>query len=91
MALAAYRHLLRATRIAFTGDHALLHASRLQARQGFDDKRSLETSSPEVAKAITHAEDVAEILRTNVVQGKRADKPDSYSRCSLSLIVRFQR
>jgi complex III assembly factor LYRM7 len=79
MALAAYRHLLRATRIAFTGDLPMLHASQAQARQGFEDKRSLESSSEEVVKAIEHAEGVAEILRQNIVQGRKGDGEHSYS------------
>lgn len=78
MALAAYRHILRATRIAFSGDLPLLHASRSQARQGFDGLRSLEASSSEADEAIKHAEGVAEVLLTNVVQGKRMDG-SSYS------------
>lgn len=80
MALAAYRHLLRATRIAFKGDAQLLHASQSQARQGFDSKRSLEPSSPEVSEAIKHAEGVAEVLRSNLVQGTKGDGDDSYSK-----------
>lgn len=79
MALAAYRHLLRATRVAFKGDIQLLHASQSQARQGFNDKRSLEPSSPEVGEAIKHAEGVAEVLRSNVVQGVQANGGKSYS------------
>ena len=70
MALAAYRHLFRATKIAFAGDQHLLHASREQIRQGFTDNRSLESGSPLLAKAIEHAEGVAEVLRTNIVQGQ---------------------
>lgn len=80
MALAAYRHLLRATRIAFQGDIQLLQASRSQVRQGFEDKRSLETSSAETGEAIQHAEGVAEILRANIVQGRKDDGKDSYSK-----------
>ena len=79
MALAAYRHLLRAARVAFQGDVQLLQASQSQARQGFQDKRSLDPSSEEANEAIKHAEGVAEILRTNVVQGRRADGEHSYS------------
>ncbi|KPI44168.1 Mitochondrial zinc maintenance protein 1, mitochondrial [Cyphellophora attinorum] len=71
MALPAYRALLRATRIAFANDTALLHSSRAQIREGFRSKRSLEPGSAEVEGAVKHAEGVAEVLRTNVVQGKR--------------------
>jgi len=73
MALAAYRHLLRATRIAFTGDTHLLHAARIQARDGFNKHRSLEASSKEAADSITHAEGVADVLKHNIVQGKQVE------------------
>lgn len=79
MALAAYRHLLRATRIAFVGDLNLLHASRLQARSGFDDNKSLEPSSVEATKAVEHAEGVASVLRHNIVQGVTEPGSDKYS------------
>ncbi|EXJ67239.1 uncharacterized protein A1O5_09886 [Cladophialophora psammophila CBS 110553] len=76
MALAAYRHLLRATRIAFPGDYHLLHAARTQARTGFDTLRSLDPDSEEAIKGIAHAEGVASILRHNVVQGKQVEGSD---------------
>ena len=69
MALAAYRHLLRATRIAFEGDHQLLHSARTSARAGFDKQTSLDSTSKEATDAIAHAEGVAEVLKHNVVQG----------------------
>lgn len=76
MALSAYRHLLRATRIAFQGDFHLLHAARTQARTGFDSLRSLEPDSEEAVKGIAHAEGVASVLRHNIVQGKRREDSD---------------
>jgi hypothetical protein len=85
MALAAYRQLLRATRIAFIGDHQLLHAARTQARQGFDNNSSLEPSSKEATDAVKHAEGVAEILKHNIVQGKRGDDPNVLSKSRLSI------
>ncbi|RMZ80969.1 hypothetical protein DV738_g2341, partial [Chaetothyriales sp. CBS 135597] len=69
MALAAYRHLLRATRIAFEGDLPLLHAARTQARAGFETQRRLDPSSKEATEAVSHAEGVAQVLRHNIVQG----------------------
>jgi len=74
MALAAYRHLLRATRIAFEGDAHLLHSARYQCRHDFAKNSSLASRSPEADKAIQHAEDVAKILRTNVVQAKQNEE-----------------
>lgn len=79
MALAAYRHLLRATRIAFTGDNHLLHAAQTQVRAGFDNNSSLDPSSPEATKAIEHAEGVASVLRHNIVQGVQAPGSDRFS------------
>ncbi|MCJ1305431.1 Mitochondrial zinc maintenance protein 1, mitochondrial [Hypocenomyce scalaris] len=100
MALAAYRHVLRSTRIAFQGlasqhtsprfpldsgsdihthiwilgDVRLLTAARHEARKDFDTNRSLSSSNPEAAAGIAHAEDVARILRQNVVQGEKVSE-----------------
>ncbi|KAG7291942.1 Mitochondrial zinc maintenance protein 1, mitochondrial [Staphylotrichum longicolle] len=70
-AIQAYRHLLRAARIAFEGDARVLDAARQQIRLGFRDRASLPASDPSIAPAIQHAEEVASFLKTNVVQGKR--------------------
>jgi len=75
-AINAYRHLLRATRIAFQGDHPLLHAARSQARAGFENQRTLKPESEEATKAVQHAEGVAEVLRHNVVQAKQVEGSD---------------
>ena len=90
MALAAYRNLLRATRVAFHEDFNLLHAARTQARAGFDKQSSLDPSSEEATKAIVHADGVAQVLKHNVVQGSRAadeDVPLSKSNLSLTYAV----
>ncbi|KAI9795614.1 MAG: Mitochondrial zinc maintenance protein 1, mitochondrial [Piccolia ochrophora] len=80
MALAAYRHLLHSARIAFQGDARLLAAARQQARQGFEANRDLPAASPEVTAGISHAEDVARILRHNIVQGQQQGKgEENYS------------
>ncbi|KAK1758289.1 zinc maintenance protein [Echria macrotheca] len=71
MALQAYRHLMRAARIAFEGDVRVLDAARQQIRQGFRDNAALPASDPQVQPAIQHAEEVASFLRTNLVQGKK--------------------
>ncbi|KAK9786767.1 putative Mitochondrial zinc maintenance protein 1, mitochondrial [Seiridium cardinale] len=70
-AVAAYRHLLRAARLAFQGDEPILNAARSQIRTGFRDHASLDPKSPEINDHIKHAQDVATILRENVVQGKK--------------------
>ncbi|KAI1436447.1 hypothetical protein GGR50DRAFT_236333 [Xylaria sp. CBS 124048] len=70
-ALPVYRNLLRAVRLAFQGDGSALSAARSSIRQGFRDNATLEPSSSEFRSAVIHAQDVATILRQNVVQGKR--------------------
>ncbi|CAK7205991.1 Mitochondrial zinc maintenance protein 1, mitochondrial [Sporothrix eucalyptigena] len=70
-AIAAYRNLFRATKIAFQGDSRVLTAARDQIRLNFREKASLPASDPEVQPAIQHAEEVASFLRQNVVQGKK--------------------
>ncbi|MCJ1425851.1 Mitochondrial zinc maintenance protein 1, mitochondrial [Sticta canariensis] len=73
MALAAYRNLLRSTKIAFQGDSRVLHAARQSARQNFNEHRLLAPSSAEAEARIAHAEETALVLRRNVVQGERVD------------------
>ncbi|KXT05530.1 hypothetical protein AC578_3712 [Pseudocercospora eumusae] len=68
--LSTYRHLLRATRIAFNGDMPTLSASRVFARSEFHKNKSLKPDSTEAAQGIEHAQGVTQILRENVVQGK---------------------
>ncbi|KAI0839406.1 hypothetical protein F5Y06DRAFT_295431 [Hypoxylon sp. FL0890] len=71
MALPAYRSLLRAARIAFQGDERVLTAARASIREGFLANASLEPTNPELPGAIKHAEEIAAILRQNIVQGKK--------------------
>ncbi|KAK7702167.1 Mitochondrial zinc maintenance protein 1, mitochondrial [Diaporthe eres] len=70
MALQAYRSLLRATRLTFQGDERLLTNARDQIRAGFREKATLSPSDPAVAPAVAHAQEVAAMLRENVVQGR---------------------
>ncbi|KAI0010766.1 hypothetical protein F4779DRAFT_616202 [Xylariaceae sp. FL0662B] len=70
MALPAYRNLLRAARIAFQGDERVFLAARSSIRDGFRANASLDPTDPVVPGAIKHAEEVASILRQNIVQGK---------------------
>ncbi|KAF2458044.1 mitochondrial zinc maintenance protein 1, mitochondrial, partial [Lineolata rhizophorae] len=73
MALAAYRQLLRSTRVAFQGDEFMLNAARAQARSAFDQNRSLSSGSEEAQKSVDHAGEVAKVLRENVVQGRSVE------------------
>ncbi|KAI3400758.1 hypothetical protein diail_1967 [Diaporthe ilicicola] len=70
MALQAYRHLLRASRLTFQGDERLLTSARDRIRTSFREKAALSPSDPAVAPAVQQAEQIAEMLRTNVVQGR---------------------
>ncbi|KAK4156793.1 hypothetical protein C8A00DRAFT_40808 [Chaetomidium leptoderma] len=70
-ALQAYRHLMRAARVAFEGDARVLDGARQSIRQGFRDKASLPASDPSIQSSIQHAEEVASFLKANLVQGKR--------------------
>ncbi|TQN70940.1 Mitochondrial zinc maintenance protein 1 [Colletotrichum shisoi] len=71
MSLSAYRHLWRAARIAFQGDDRVLAAAQHQIRQGFRDQATLAPTDSTYIQAIQKAEDIAKILRENVVQGKQ--------------------
>lgn len=57
-----------------TGDVPTLNAARQSIRIGFRDKAGLPPSDPEIKPAIQHAEEVANFLRTNLVQGKKNDE-----------------
>ncbi|KAI0403621.1 hypothetical protein F4802DRAFT_288502 [Xylaria palmicola] len=69
--LSSYRTLLRAARMAFQEDVATLAAARSSIRQGFLANAAVEPSSAEFAAKVKHAQEVAAILRMNVVQGKK--------------------
>ncbi|KAI1027600.1 hypothetical protein LB504_011821 [Fusarium proliferatum] len=86
-ALNAYRHLMRAARIAFqdcsfqwvmltvqftAGDAPILSAAQLQIRNEFRQKASVDAA--DASAAIKHAEEVAKVLRQNVVQGQRTEE-----------------
>lgn len=58
----------------------MLTAARSSIREGFRANAALEPTSPEFPAAVKHAEEVATILRQNVVQGKR-EEGDLYSPC----------
>lgn len=53
------------------GDSFALSAARTEARKGFEQNRQAELSADEWTKAVRYAEDVARLLRENVVQGRR--------------------
>lgn len=61
------------------GDFTLLTSARLQARERFTENRALKSSSREATEALKHAEDVAQILRHNIVQGEQQEGKDVLS------------
>lgn len=56
-----------------SGDAPVLAAAQEQIRTVFRQQASLSPSGPSTADAIQHAQDVAQFLRANVVQGKRIE------------------
>jgi len=59
------------------GDSLRLPAALGAAREGFEANRHLSAHSKEASNQIAHAEDVAKILRENVVQGQALDEGGS--------------
>jgi complex III assembly factor LYRM7 len=53
------------------GDVNVLSAAKESIRNGFRDKRSLSASDPNVQASLQHAQEVAQFLRSNVVQGRK--------------------
>ena len=63
----------------YVDDFTLLTSARVQARERFNKNRTLECSSKEAVEAVKHAEDVAQILRHNIVQGEQQAGKDVLS------------
>ena len=61
------------TRSSITDDAWMLSAARIEARSKFDNSRSLPVESMDTQQKIREAEDVAMILRQNVVQGREVE------------------
>lgn len=67
-----------------TGDAPILAAAQVQIRNEFRQKASLDPADASVPAAIQHAEQVAKVLRENVVQGKKIEEgQDKYSTLQL--------
>ncbi len=69
----------------------MLDAARSAIRSGFRTNAALEPTSPEFPTAVKHAEEVATILRQNVVQGRRDGDVYSLYRLQRLLIPRTDR
>lgn len=75
-ALNAYRHGLRASKVAFNGDSRMLLAARQKMRDGMVNPPNPELP---VDKQIQHLEEVANFLRQNLVQGKKTGSEQRYA------------
>ena len=64
-------HFLRADAYVLAGDARLLSAAKVEARSNFNNNRSLPADSDEAQQKIIEAQEVARILRQNVVQGQQ--------------------
>lgn len=68
------------------GDAPILSAAQLQIRNEFRQKASIDAS--DAPAAIKHAEEVAKVLRQNVVQGRRIEEgKDSYSTLGTDMAI----
>jgi hypothetical protein len=74
------------TNIDNVDDTRLLHAAQTQAREAFRSNASLAPNDPASIAAVEHAENVAKILRENVVQGQHVGD-DRYSECSFANFI----
>lgn len=66
------------TEKCMSGDHHLLYAARTQARDSFNNLRSLNASSEAASKGVAHAEEVAKLLKHNIVQAKKVEGKETY-------------
>lgn len=71
-ALSAYRIVLRAQHKCFRNDPAVINAARFETRKHFEANRE-ETDPSEIQYMIDQAIDLAEFLKTNIVQLQRKD------------------
>ncbi|EMR11316.1 hypothetical protein PNEG_00345 [Pneumocystis murina B123] len=68
--LSSYRNLLRAINVTFKDDLQLLEASKKQIRNTFYHDKEKNLNEEEIQKKVKHANDIASILRKNIVQGR---------------------
>ncbi|KAF8188370.1 RF-1 domain-containing protein [Pholiota molesta] len=69
---AAYRDVLRAASVTFTGDPVVLQAFRSKIRNDI----SQGTDAESIQKQTQFAREIADVLRKNVVQGTRVQAPE---------------
>ena len=69
--LSAYRTLLRSIKLTFVNDTRMLTAAMTESRHSFRSRSHV--SDAEQEEHLKHAREIAEVLRTNVVQGERVE------------------
>ncbi|KAF8582080.1 hypothetical protein K439DRAFT_1392104 [Ramaria rubella] len=74
-ARAAYRSLFRAASVTFSGDGHVLNAFKEKTRLAYREGRSL-TDTKRYEDNIRLARDVADVLRTNIVQARKTSATD---------------
>ncbi|KAI8362024.1 hypothetical protein B0O80DRAFT_493058 [Mortierella sp. GBAus27b] len=74
--LTAYRNLLKVQRLTFKGDHITLTAARHKTYTEFNSKRN-ETDEVKIKEQLELANQVASLLRHNLVQGVRVEGDDN--------------
>jgi complex III assembly factor LYRM7 len=57
----------------------------MQAREGFNNLRSAKATSDEATKGITHAEEVAKLLRHNIVQAQKVEGKDALRKLQFAI------
>ncbi len=68
-----FRRLLKAAKFAFEGDAKAIEAARQQLRSEFYRNKTVRDSE-HLAAMLKDVEDVEEMLRFHIVQGKKNDK-----------------
>lgn len=81
-ALSAYRTLLRSIKLTFANDARMLTAAMTESRDIFRSRSHV--SGAEQDEHLKHAREIADVLRTNVVQGERiSESEEAYSEYNL--------
>ncbi|KAI9136978.1 mitochondrial complex I protein Fmp36 [Paraphysoderma sedebokerense] len=82
-ALSMYRRLLKIQRTTFQGDIPVIRAARDETRKRFSEVKN-ETDPAKIEKNLKIAQQVANILERNIVQGVKKSENDQLYRLNLS-------
>lgn len=78
-AIGLYKRLLRTSQQTFVNDEATMQAWRLEVRRKFDEAARTSTESAAIEQGLKEWDEVVDVLRRNVVQGKLNDASNAYS------------